>query len=74
MPSAPSSLAMAAADRWGVDWEECDAQAGFIVHGDQRLSFARLAEDAAGYSPPDPPPLRPEPPAAPIQLPGAPRA
>ena len=59
-------LAMAAADRWGVDWEECDAAAGFIVHGEQRLSFAQLAEDAAGYSPPDPPPLRSDPPADPL--------
>src|SRR5690606_20857839 len=49
--------------RWAVDWEECDAQGGFVVHGEQRLSFARLAEEAARYSPPDPPPLRPEPPA-----------
>ena len=61
--AARAMLAMAAADRWDVDWEECDAQAGFIVHGEQRLSFARLAEEAAGYAPPDPPPLRPEPPA-----------
>ena len=61
--AARAMLAMAAADRWDVDWEECDAQAGFIVHGEQRLSFARLAEEAASYAPPDPPPLRPEPPA-----------
>jgi isoquinoline 1-oxidoreductase beta subunit len=61
--AARAMLAMAAADRWGVDWEECDAQAGFVVHGEQRLSFARLAEEAAGYAPPDPPPLRSEPPA-----------
>src|SRR5204862_3295492 len=56
-------LAMAAADRWNVEWDECDTQAGFVVHGERRLSFAALAEDAAGYSPPDPPPLRSEPPA-----------
>jgi CO/xanthine dehydrogenase Mo-binding subunit len=31
--AARAMLAMAAADRWGVDWEECDAQAGFVVHG-----------------------------------------
>ncbi len=61
--AARAMLAMAAADRWGVEWEDCDALGGFVVHGDQRLSFARLAEDAARYSPPDPPPLRPEPPA-----------
>src|SRR6478735_8618331 len=61
--AARAMLAMAAADRWGVAWEQCEAAAGFIVHGEKRLSFARLAEDAAGYTPPDPPPLRSEPPA-----------
>lgn len=61
--AARAMLAMAAAERWGVAWEECDARGGFIVHGEQRLSFAELAGEAAGYSPPDPSPLRPEPPA-----------
>jgi len=61
--SARAMLAMAAADRWGVSWEECEAAQGFIVHGQKRLSFAELAEEAAEYSPPDPPPLRPSPPA-----------
>lgn len=61
--AARAMLAMAAADRWDVDWEECDASAGFIVHGQQRLSFAELADEAASYSPPNPPPLRPTPPA-----------
>jgi isoquinoline 1-oxidoreductase beta subunit len=64
--TARAMLAMAAATRWGVAWEECEAQAGFIVHGERRLSFAELAEDAAGYTPPDPPPLRSEPPADPL--------
>ena len=54
-------LAMAAADRWGVGWEECEARDGFIVHGKQRLRFADLAVEAATYDPPDPPVLRPEP-------------
>jgi len=61
--AARAMLAMAAADRWGVPWEECEARAGFIVHGPQRLSFAELAAEASGYSPPDPPPLRPGAPA-----------
>jgi len=63
--AARAMLAMAAADRWGVAWEECGAAEGFIVHGPQRLSFAELAADAAGYDAPDPPPLKPEPPADP---------
>jgi len=61
--SARAMLAMAAAERWDVAWEECEAEGGFVIHGEQRLSFAELAEEAAGFSPPDPPPLRPVPPA-----------
>jgi len=56
--SARAMLAQAAADRWDVGWEECEADAGFIVHGDKRLSFAELAEEASEYDAPDPPPLR----------------
>lgn len=59
--SARAMLAQAAAARWNVDWEECQAAAGFILHGDKRATFGELAEDAAGYDPPDPPPLRPAP-------------
>ena len=60
--SARAMLEMAAADRWGVSWEECEAQGGFVIHGENRLTFGELAEEAAGYEPPDPPPLRPQPP------------
>jgi isoquinoline 1-oxidoreductase beta subunit len=59
--SARAMLAMAAADRWGADWEECEAQDGFIRHGDKRLAFGRLAGEAAAYDPPASPPLRPPP-------------
>ena len=59
--SARAMLAMAAADRWDVAWEECEAAGGFIRHGDKALSFGELAEKATEYTPPDPPPLRPEP-------------
>lgn len=58
--SARAMLAMAAADRWNVAWEECEAQGGFIIHDKQRVRFADLVEDAAGYAPPDPPALRPQ--------------
>ena len=64
--SARAMLEQAAADRWGVSWEECDAAGGFVVHDDKRLSFAELALEAAGYDAPDPPPLRPEDPAEPV--------
>ena len=60
--SARALLQMAAAERWDVDWRECDAEAGFVLHPEEeqtRLSFGELAEKAAGFDPPNPPPLRP---------------
>lgn len=66
--SARAMLAMAAAERWGVAWEECEAGDGFIIHGGQRLSFAELAEEAASCDPPDSPPLRPVPPSEPTPI------
>ena len=59
---AKAMLAKAAAALWGVSWEECDAQAGFIVHDKQRASFAQLVEAASEFAPPDPPVLRVQPP------------
>ena len=56
--AARAMLTMAAARRWGVTWEECEAEAGFIVHDAKRLSFGELAEEAATFSAPDPAPLR----------------
>ena len=61
--AARAMLAMAAADRWDVDWEACRAENGFIYHDANRASFAELAIDAARYEPPDPPPLLPGAPA-----------
>lgn len=58
--AARTMLAMAAAERWDADWEQCRAEAGFILHEDKRASFGELAFEAAQQSPPDPPPLRPE--------------
>jgi isoquinoline 1-oxidoreductase beta subunit len=59
--SARAMLAKAAADRWNVGWEECEAKDGFIVHGGKRLPFGKLAGPAAAFDPPDPPPLRAKP-------------
>ncbi len=56
--SARAMLCMAAADRWDVDWEECDASAGLVIHQDKRATFGELAAEAAQYDPPSPPPLR----------------
>ncbi|MCW1383314.1 molybdopterin-dependent oxidoreductase [Novosphingobium sp. KCTC 2891] len=55
-------LSMAAADKWGVGWETCDARDHAVVSGQRRFSFAQLLPAAAGYEPPDPPVLRAEPP------------
>jgi isoquinoline 1-oxidoreductase beta subunit len=52
-------LAMAAGGRWGVSWEDCTVSGGFVANGQRRHSFGQLAEEAAGFDPPDPPPLRP---------------
>jgi isoquinoline 1-oxidoreductase beta subunit len=60
--TARAMLAQEAASRWGVAWEECEVEGGFVTHGKKRASFGELAEAAAQRSPPDPPPLRPEPP------------
>ena len=51
-------LCMAAAERWGVSWRECEAQGGFVTHGKHRASFGELAVEASGLEPPETPPLR----------------
>lgn len=60
--AARAMLAQEAAARWGIGWEECLVENGFVTYNDQRATFGELAEGAAGRTPPDPPPLRPEPP------------
>lgn len=57
--AARAMLCMAAAERWEVSYEECVTQGGLVIHGDKQLAFAALAEEAARFDPPDPPPLRP---------------
>lgn len=61
--AARAMLAMVAAERWGVSWEECEVRGGLVMAGERQARFGELAEDAAAMTPPDPPPLRPEPPA-----------
>jgi isoquinoline 1-oxidoreductase beta subunit len=53
-------LAKAAAQRWNIAWEECTAANNFINNGEERFSFAQLAEDAVQQDVPDILPLRPE--------------
>jgi len=59
--AARAMLSMAAAERWDIAWEECEAKAGFITHGQQKASFAELVGEAIAFDPPDPPVLRPAP-------------
>ncbi|WP_298307737.1 molybdopterin cofactor-binding domain-containing protein [uncultured Erythrobacter sp.] len=59
--AARAVLAMEAAERWGTTWEECEVANGIVSWGDNRATFGELAVGAAEQSPPDPPPLRPEP-------------
>ena len=49
---ARSMLIAAAAGRWDVEAQECETADGFVLHQGKTLTFAELAEDAAGYSPP----------------------
>lgn len=56
--AARAMLAMAAAERWDVDWEACEVIGGTVRHQGKALRFGALADDAARLPPPDPPPLR----------------
>lgn len=51
--AARALLSMAAAKRWGADWRACETENGFVVLGNDRLSFAALAEEAADFDVPD---------------------
>lgn len=55
---ARALLSMAAAQRWGANWEELDSHDGFVWRGADRLPFAELAETAAGLSLPKHLPVR----------------
>jgi isoquinoline 1-oxidoreductase beta subunit len=55
---ARALLCMAAGKRLGADWQACDTEAGFVVRGDDKFRFGELAAEAAGFAPPELPPLR----------------
>lgn len=59
--SARALLCMAAAARWNVDWEACQAADNHVTHGARRLGFGPLAAEAATLDPPSTPPLRARP-------------
>lgn len=58
---ARDMLVRAAADQWVVPPEECDTDAGFVIHQKNRLPFGALVEAASHLDPADPAPLRPNP-------------
>ncbi len=45
--AARALLSIAAAKRWGAEWEQLDTAQGFVVNGSERIAFAELAEAAA---------------------------
>ena len=49
---ARDMLVRAAARRWAVPANECDTAGGFVTHGNRRLGFGEIAEEAAGLVPP----------------------
>jgi isoquinoline 1-oxidoreductase beta subunit len=55
---ARALLMMEAARRWDANWEECDTQDGFVLHGDRKLRFGELAAGAAQLEPPAAPVYR----------------
>lgn len=55
---ARALLSMAAAERWGADWQELDTYDGFVWNGPERIPFSELAEAAAAYDLPDNLPVR----------------
>ena len=61
--AARAMLAMAAAERWDIAHEECEVRGGLVMSEGREARFGELAAEAAAMTPPDPPPLRPEPPA-----------
>ena len=55
---ARALLSMAAAERWGVEWETLDTREGFVWQGVDRIPFAELAEAAAELALPENLPVR----------------
>ncbi len=58
--TARAQLVLAAAKRWNVAAESCQAELGVVVHqaSGRRLSYGALARDAALCTPPNDPPLK----------------
>jgi len=57
--AARTLLCQAAAARWGIAWEQCRTDRGFVIAGKRRLSFAELVVEASALDVPSPIPLNP---------------
>jgi isoquinoline 1-oxidoreductase beta subunit len=57
--AARTLLCQAAAARWGIAWEQCRTDRGFVIAGQRRLSFAELVVEASSLDVPSPIPLNP---------------
>jgi isoquinoline 1-oxidoreductase beta subunit len=57
--TARTLLSQAAAARWGIAWEQCRTDRGFVIAGKRRLSFAELVVEASALDVPSPIPLNP---------------
>ena len=57
--AARTLLCQAAAARWGIAWEQCRTDRGFVIAGQRRLSFAELVVEASALAVPSPIPLNP---------------
>ena len=57
--AARTLLCHAAAARWGIAWEQCETERGFVIAGQRRLSFAELVVEASALDLPSPIPLNP---------------
>ena len=67
--SAREVLIEEAAERWGVNRDECEVFNGFVVNGERRTAFGELVAAASERDLPDPVPLRAQP-AAERPIPG----
>ena len=57
--AARTILCQAAAARWGIAWEQCRTDRGFVIAGKRRLPFAELVVEASALDAPSPIPLNP---------------
>ena len=57
--AARTLLCQAAAARWGIAWEQCRTDRGFVIAGQRRLPFAELVVEASALDMPSPIPLNP---------------